>query len=273
MLFEKIAIPPDDILGNIFLALEKISKDVKKGLLRRSFIREKEKGDVTYEFDIYIEKKFVDAIRDIGLEIPVLGEETTYNGEGDEFILIDPIDGSTNAQKNLPFFAIVLAYVKGKKFLDIQNAVVWDIPHERIYFASKGRGAFITDVTGTKKIDVTLLRKEAMVESLIDITPASPLESIKKIQKYGKLRHLGSLGLSICYVCEGALDVAADISGRARMVDVAAPIFILKEARGFYLLEPEEPVKPDTNVVYIVTWRKDIYESVKSEVWPLRKKL
>ena len=149
--------------------------------------------------------------------------------------------------------------------------VVWDIPRERVFSAVEGEGAFLHYRSLVKKLSVKRIDKLSKDEMLYDISPHSPIKAILKMGKYGKFRHLGSLGMSICFVCEGGLDLSIDLSGRARMVDVLAPLLILKECGGYFILEPKTPINPATKVVYIAGANRAIVESVYEDIWEFRR--
>lgn len=245
-------------------------EEIKSALDRKEFVEDKGGGDITYRFDLEIEKLFYNRLKNKFGDILILGEEARYGSSiGQEFILIDPVDGSTNAKKGLPIFGTLLAYFESPSLESLKSAVVWDIPRDRVFFAERGKGAYLYD--GEDILRLTIHENSSLEgEMLYDITPHSPLEAILRVSKYGKYRHLGSLGMSICYVCEGGLDLSIDLSGRGRMVDTLSPLLILEECGGYYILEPREPIDPSTKVYYIAGRNRRVVEEIYGEIWSLR---
>ncbi|MFW2383689.1 MAG: inositol monophosphatase family protein [Acidimicrobiales bacterium] len=62
-----------------------------------------------YEHDVVADELIVPALLDVGLR--VLTEESGISGSGDITVVVDPIDGSTNAARGLPWFATSLCAV------------------------------------------------------------------------------------------------------------------------------------------------------------------
>jgi len=245
---------------------------IKSLLERKEFIEDKGGGDITYDFDLKIEELIYNLLRKELGDVLVLGEERKYGHSSDgSFFLVDPVDGSTNAKKGLPIYGSLISFFATKELSGLKVGVVWDIPRERVFTAIKGEGAHLYYSSSVDKLSIKQIKDESKDEMLYDISPHSPLEAILKMDKFGKFRHLGSLGMSICFVCEGGLDLSIDISGRARMVDVLSPLLILSECGGYYVLEPETPIDPSTKVIYIAGRSKEVVESVYEEIWKFKK--
>ncbi|MGQ4892033.1 MAG: inositol monophosphatase family protein [Candidatus Njordarchaeia archaeon] len=262
----------DEIAKKLVEIIENNKGKIISKLSNKMEVKNKGHGDIAYKFDIEIEHLFYEELKKRCGEIVILGEEKQYGERGRDYLIIDPVDGSTNAKRNLNFYGTMIAHLEGEKIEDVKSALVWDIPHDKIYLASRGKGAVLIEHGEVKKLEIVEMEPYGKDETLYDISPHSPMEAIMKMSKYGKFRHLGSLGLAVALVSEMTLDIAADLSGRARFVDVTAPLFILKEAGGHYIIEPEEPVDPSRHVLYIATWSKKLFDSLIKEVWPLRKK-
>ncbi len=269
-IFQKL----DPVIVQLVKLFEDRFNDVLEILKIKTLIEDKGGGDYTYSFDVEIEKLIFEHVKETVGEIPLKGEERRYGSSGSLFLMVDPIDGSTNAKRNFPFYGTLIAYMKGENINDTEGAVVWDIPHRRVYFAQKGLGSYIYSLINKTliKLEIKKLDLKTRHEKLYDVTPHSPLKAILKLGKYGKMRHIGTLGLAICSVADQSLDLAIDISGRARMVDVVAPLLVLKEAGGHFIIEPQSPVEPNTRVFYIASWSQDLLRAVKEEIWEFRGK-
>ena len=75
----------------------------------------------------------------------ILAEESgsTHGTKDSEFVwIIDPLDGTTNFIHGFPFYAVSIALAfRGQ----VQQAVVYDPTRNDLFYASKGRGAFLND--------------------------------------------------------------------------------------------------------------------------------
>jgi hypothetical protein len=75
----------------------------------------------------------------------ILAEESgrTHGAKSSEYVwIIDPLDGTTNFLHGFPVYAVSIALAfRGQ----VQQAVVYDPTRNDMFFASKGRGAFLND--------------------------------------------------------------------------------------------------------------------------------
>ena len=87
-------------------------------------------GDISRRIDIVAEKTVLDYLKEIKFDCIVLGEECgrvelSKNPKG--FIIMDAIDGSTNAVRGIPFFCCSLAFATDNKLSSITDSVVMDL--------------------------------------------------------------------------------------------------------------------------------------------------
>ncbi len=206
-------------------------------------------GDISRRIDIVAEKTVLDYLRELNFECTVFGEECglvelSQNPKG--FIIMDAIDGSTNAVRGLPFFCCSLAYAKENKLSTVTDAVIIDLHNGDLYSASKGKGAYMNG----KRIQV---QKEKPVYFVIgiDISGISPevlprLNSI--ISASNHIRHFGAVALELAIFARGLVDVFIDLRNKLRITDVAAGYLIALEAGGFVVGENGMPL--DSNLNY-----------------------
>jgi myo-inositol-1(or 4)-monophosphatase len=131
-------------------------------------------------------------------DVVVLSEESGRTGVGDVVVVVDPLDGSTNAARGIPWFATSLCAVDRE---GLRAALVVDLPHGRTYTALRGRGASVDGVPihPTTCTDA----RDAFVG--ISGLPARPLG-------WHQFRSLGAAALDLCAVAEGVLDAYVDCS-------------------------------------------------------------
>jgi myo-inositol-1(or 4)-monophosphatase len=153
--------------------------------------------------------------------VGVLSEESGLRREGHELlVIVDPLDGSTNASRRIPWFATSLAAVDADGLL--AALVVNQASGER-FSATRGGGAFV---------DGRKMQTSACVSWRSAITGLSGLPSTWL--GWNQFRALGACALDLCAVADGVLDAYVDSSRDAHGVwDYAGGMLIVQEAGGF----------------------------------------
>ena len=90
-------------------------------------------GDVSSKLDLFAEAVFVKYLSSFG---QIESEESGCIGEGESKIIIDPIDGSSNALSLFPFYGTSVAKVNAEGLLDA--AVVCNLANSDIFIKSYG---------------------------------------------------------------------------------------------------------------------------------------
>jgi fructose-1,6-bisphosphatase/inositol monophosphatase family enzyme len=135
-------------------------------------------------------------------DVGILSEESGLTGaERDVVIVIDPLDGSTNAHRGIPWFATSLCAVDRD---GPRAALVVDLPHGRTYTALRGGGASVDGVP----IRPTTCSEAGHAFVGIAGLPARSLG-------WRQFRSLGAAALDLCAVAEGVLDAYVDCSPSA----------------------------------------------------------
>jgi fructose-1,6-bisphosphatase/inositol monophosphatase family enzyme len=179
----------------------------------------------------YVDKVAEDAAIKILEKSPVrvnlLSEEKGFvDFGGTHMFVLDPVDGTRNAYRGIPFYAVSLA-IGTSKISDIEYGIVQNIPTGDLFTAEKNHGAFLNATS----IHVCEMPSPEMVSSISlgkNYTPRAG-----SLSKKGNVRSLGSASLEMCMVAISALDyyfVGRDI---LRVVDIAAATLIVREAGGF----------------------------------------
>jgi len=184
-------------------------------------------GTVTKYIDKIAEDVALEKINESDIKINILSEEVGFiDNKSNYTFVLDPIDGTRNAYRGIPFYSTSLAVGK-KSIKDIEFAIVKNIPTGDVYKAEKGIGAFLNN----KKITAPDIPDKQILASL---TLGKNHDSISiKLAKKEKVRSLGSASLEMCMVANGALDFFVVGSEYIRVVDIAASTLILREAGGF----------------------------------------
>src|SRR4051812_187828 len=154
-------------------------------------------------------------------------------GSPDVLVLIDPIDGSTNAKRGLPHHSISIAVADGPTMADVAFAFVYDYGPEEEWTARRGEGAFLDGV----RLDPTLgerRTRDGRLE-LLGIESADPRwvrEAADDLAATShRLRAMGTIAVTLCQVAAARLDGMVTLR-RSRAVDAAAAQLIVREAGG-----------------------------------------
>jgi myo-inositol-1(or 4)-monophosphatase len=144
--------------------------------------------------------------------------------------IIDPLDGTTNFIHGFPVYAVSIALAfRGK----IEQAVVYDPTRNDLFFASKGRGAFLND----RRLRVS--KRIRLAESLIGT--GFPFRKGDNFHRYVEMfeqvmqhcagvRRPGAAALDLCYVAAGWYDGFFETG--LNPWDVAAGSLMITEAGG-----------------------------------------
>ena len=198
-------------------------------------------GDDTTAIDAAAEAAIVrrlEQAHERGLQFTLVSEELGERayGEGSATVVVDPIDGSVNAKRGIPFFAFSLAVADGREMGDVQFGYVYDFGSGEEWTAERGRGASLNgaplgDVR--PKDEIELLQFEATVTDLI----ADRIDRFRGIAE--RIRVMGSLALSLCHLAAGRVDGVCSLKP-ARSVDIAAAQLLVREC-GLAIDLPEAP--------------------------------
>jgi len=163
----------------------------------------------------------------------ILAEESgrAHGAKDSDFVwIIDPLDGTTNFIHGLPVYAVSIALAfRGQ----VQQAVVYDPSRNDLFYASRGKGAYLND----RRIRVS--KRTRMLEALIGT--GFPFRKGDNFQRYMKmfedvmvqcagLRRPGAASLDLCYVAAGYYDGFFE-TGLSPW-DIAAGSLIITEAGG-----------------------------------------
>jgi myo-inositol-1(or 4)-monophosphatase len=186
-------------------------------------------GDISRRIDLIAEKTVIDIIRERGIEATIIGEECgRIEGRRQGYIVMDAIDGTTNAVRGIPFFCCSIAYATDFFLSAVTDAAIIDLTRGDLYYASKNKGAFLNG----KRISV---KRESPPDYIIGINmsgfkPAIVERLAPVIAEDYHIRQFGANALEMCFLARGFLDAYIDLRGKIRPTDIAAGYLIAKEA-------------------------------------------
>jgi myo-inositol-1(or 4)-monophosphatase len=190
-------------------------------------------GDITAALDEAAEQAVLAHFeRD---DIRIVSEEIGIKGDGPITVLVDPIDGSQNAERGLPYFALCIAVAEGATIDDVVFGFVYDFGANEEWTAVRGGGAFLNGepLTGKPKDFIEFLSIEATRAALV-------LDRLEKLAPLtDRVRIMGAQAITFCHLAAGRTDAVVCLKP-SRTVDFAAAQLLVRE-RGFSILAIDGP--------------------------------
>jgi myo-inositol-1(or 4)-monophosphatase len=190
-------------------------------------------GDVTAAIDEATERAVLAYFDRPGVRI--VSEEIGIKGEGAVTVLVDPIDGSQNAERAIPYFALSVAVAEGDTIDDVVFGYVYDFGANEEWTAVRGGGAFLDGepLTGRPKDFIEFLSIEATRAALV----LDRLEHLAPLTD--RVRIMGAQAITFCHLAAGRTDAVVCLRP-SRTVDFAAAQLLVRE-RGFSILAVDGP--------------------------------
>ena len=233
-------------------------------------------GDPMKLVDLAAEKAIVEILLQHNLSFTLVSEESGIKEFGltpsECYVTVDPIDGTTNFIRGLPFYCSSIAVSLKPTLSAVFAASVIDLFHSVSYMAFEGKGAFRD---GKKILPSTITSLDEAVVGL-DLntykakTIAPQLSDLIQATKH--IRHFGANALELCYVADGLTDAFVDIRGKLRTTDVAAGFFILKEAGGIVTSSEGKPIDfkldPKQTLKFVASGNSVLHEKILRLIKP-----
>lgn len=191
-------------------------------------VSNKRLGDFVSEADVTSENHIRELLLEVRDSDQWLGEETGTRGESSRRWIVDPLDGTTNFVRGLPFWSISVA-------LEIDGVltvgVVHDPIHSETFAAEIGCGATLNGspiaVSETEVFASALFGTGVPFGSMEHI--ADSAGDIGRLMPHcAGVRRMGSAALDLAYVASGRLDGFWE--RKLQLWDIAAGLVILREA-------------------------------------------
>ena len=215
-------------------------------------------GTPTKSIDKVAENAVLSELRCSGSGFRVLSEEIgeVLIGEKPEyFIHLDPLDGTFNAVKGIPFYAVSIYLSKE----DCHFGYVYDLARGAKYYAEVGRGAYVEPGDCELNVSRTSNLKDFSVSAYTIRPNTSRIVGIGDTVR--RIRTLGCTSMEMVMGASGKLDAFMDLRGMLRIVDVAAGRLILEEAGGIITNASGEMLHLDANMNSKMWQRTDLIGS------------
>jgi len=223
-------------VGDVDAVLERLPTRAE----REPVVGAGEGGDETTAIDKAAEDAIVERFRATGASI--VSEELGLLEGSDTVVVVDPIDGSLNAKRGIPFFSLSIAVADGRTMDDVHFGFVHDFGSGEEWTATRGEGAhvFRPRVAGlagdacSHELDGRPLggvRPKEKIEILVFEATRTDLvaEDAPKVAALAhRLRIMGSTALSLCHLAAGRVDGVCTLKP-TRSVDIAAGQLLCRE--------------------------------------------
>jgi myo-inositol-1(or 4)-monophosphatase len=209
---------------------------------REAILRAGVGGDDTTAIDDAAERKVVERLERLhaaGESFTLVSEELGERrfGDGDSrWVVVDPVDGSVNAKRGIPFFSLSLAVAEGPTMGDVTFGYVYDFGSGEEWTAVRGAGARLNGEPIARELpkdEIEILSFEATRT----VTIAERVGAVVGLAE--RLRIMGSLAITLCHLAAGRVDAVCSLKG-ARSVDIAAAQLLVREC-GLAIDLPEAP--------------------------------
>jgi len=154
--------------------------------------------------------------------------EVSFGSGGEERVVIDPIDGSLNARRTIPSFAVSIAVASGPSMADVEFGFVHDFGADEEFLARRGDGAQLNG----RPVAVSAEAERLEVVGVESVEPEWSLPAFEALAgKVFRLRVVGAIAITAAYVGAGRFDAMLSLRS-CRSVDAAAAQLIVREAGG-----------------------------------------
>jgi len=205
-----------------------VLRELPTRLEREPVLRTGEGGDDTTAIDDAAERAVVARLEQLERGVTLVSEEAgtlAVAGGGPTHVVVDPIDGSVNAKRGIPFFALSLAVAEGETMDDVVFGYVFDFGSREEWTAARGEGARLGGVpldAPPPADPIELLAFEATTTAFVAERAAAMVGVARR------LRVMGSLALSLCHLAAGRVDAVCSLKP-ARSIDIAAAQLLVRE--------------------------------------------
>ena len=231
-------------------------------------------GDPIKPVDLAAEKAIIEVLQHYDIPFTLISEESGIKKFGENpnqcYVTVDPIDGTNNLVRGIPFYATSIAISAKPSLSTVSAALVTDLFHDVTYTALSSKGAYRN---GEK---ISSSTRKSLEDALVGIDLNS--YTIKEfapqltdlMHETEHIRHFGANALELCYVANGTTDAFIDIRGKLRTTDLAAAYLIVKEAGGKITAPTGEDldtkIDPKQKITFIASGNAQMHKKILSLV-------
>jgi len=197
-------------------------------------------GDVSIGYDLLAENCFVKHLSSFG---KILSEESGSIGDGEDLIIIDPIDGSDNLKSNFPYYGASIAL---QKHSETVVGIVCNLANGDCFIRDKNQHyrTSLFDESLHESVEINTYAKVGLFEKA-----AEHLDIAQQlIDNSLKFRAPGAVALSLAYAHSVKYVL---FLGDIRTYDVAAGLYLCEDLYSY--------VGED---IFIVSHNKDVFAKI-----------
>ncbi len=188
--------------------------------------------DIKISADLRTEEVIIENLQQKA-DIPILSEEQGMikesAGTNELCWVVDPLDGTVNYHRGIPMSNVSIGLCYRDEFI---LGVIYDFNRDELFRGIVGIGAWINDlpirVSSVEKINEAIICTGFPVS--MNLSKENIGSFVNKVQRYKKIRMIGSAALSLAYVASGRVDVYYE--NNIKLWDVAAGIALVRAAGG-----------------------------------------
>jgi fructose-1,6-bisphosphatase/inositol monophosphatase family enzyme len=220
-----------EVLYRISVAVHQVVRNAEGSPHRADVVAMGADGTPTEELDRLAETEILKVLDAEGVDWNLLSEEIGHVTRGGQSTLVvDPIDGTSNALRNLPFSTVSLAL--GRRDLSgIDVGLVRDLHRGTTYWAARGQGAF----RDGRPIRTRSWNPRSEI-FFVNLGRPATERAARLAVKSRRIRSLGCASFEMLMVAQGSADgyffENSPETRNLRATDVAAAYRILLEAGG-----------------------------------------
>lgn len=223
-------------------------------------------GAPSTRIDRMAESAILRRLDEKGASMNVLSEEAGFvDRGGDALLVLDPVDGTHNALRGVPAYAVSIA-LGHERLGDVEEGIVRDLVSGATYYAAKKRGA---ELDG-RPIHARSFNPQDMLFSVY-LGSNAEADATRVAGMARRVRHLGAASLDLCMVARGAADLYYMHSREARLklraCDIAAGTIIVRESGGAVLdlggRELDIPLTADAHTDLAAVGDRKVWEAIQ----------
>jgi myo-inositol-1(or 4)-monophosphatase len=214
--------------------MPRLAAVAREGFGHPGAVHFKSRGQIVTQTDGEVERQAKEAILTTWPDHAILGEEGgAREGTAGTTWYIDPIDGTMNFARGIPFFSVSIGVANHGKMV---VGHVMDPLRNEHFRAYMGGGAWL----GKEPLQVSAVRELEHANTSLQSTVGSrfvrePGMMLELHRRFQKTRKLGSIALEMAYVAAGRLDFL--LAGESRPQpwwDIAGGWVLIEEAGGVF---------------------------------------
>jgi fructose-1,6-bisphosphatase/inositol monophosphatase family enzyme len=226
------ASPPElEVLYRASVRVHQVVRDARSSPHRADVVAMGASGTPTEELDRLAEAEILRVLDAEGVDWDLVSEEIGHvDRGGDRTLVVDPIDGTHNALRNAPFYAVSLALGR-ENLAGIDLGLVRELHHGTTWWAARGGGAF------RDGRPIRTRPWSAKGETVfVNLGSNATERAVRLAGKARRVRSLGCASQELLMVAQGSADgyfFENRAEGRnLRATDIAAGYRIVLEAGG-----------------------------------------